>query len=511
MLSKQEQQELLALEQELGGLTPNEAQELDVLEQEVSSPTFSERVDQTVSGAAKKAMELSVQKIKGDITGAEFGYRMLGEAAAPVVGAPMGAVIGESVDAVSAADKLMGGYGGKALGAAGEFISPAVAPIAKAAEYVSEEFPRTTGVAVSTFNLGALGVPFAKYGEDILKNSYRAIRNIKPKKLKMMTPDDLREEGGRLMELADRQGGGVTPKFWQEYTDDLQKNIERLKDETWLQKLASVEGGDNNSVIKALGALTENLDDPKNFRSVMRADQILGELAESSLTQQGKYTAAGRDYLIMQHALRDKLAKSGPDVFLGKGKEAFDTLQKGRKIWGAQYRMQDIQNILDKSVGAQQPNTVIKNGFRRLRDNPKKMKNFSPDEQLFIRKAAETGFTEGTLKLAGSGLTPLLTGAAGSAGGAPFGFFGMGGGAAGGFAAGRVAQEGAKSVAEQIAREKGERALQSVVFGVQGQPVPVIAPYVGQAAVGTTKAILPMSAVEAYRQEEPLRDLRRRQ
>lgn len=507
MLTREEEQELIALEKELGALTPQEMQEMAMLEEAVASPTFSERMRQTVESAGTKGLELTHQALTGEITGPEYGYRMLGQVAAPAFGAPLGAAIGEGMEAISSADKLLGGYGASALKSAGEFVKPVVEPMAQAAEYVGENFPRTVGVAESTLNLGAVGIPFVKYGDDILKNSYKAIRNIKPKKLKMMTPDDLREVGGRLMELADRQGGGVTAKFWKEYADDIPKKIERMKDEPWLQKLATVEGSDNNSVIKAVNALTENLDDPKNFRSVMRADQILGELAESAVNNQGKYTAAGRDYLIMQHTLRDKLARASDDMFVGKGKEAFETLQQGKKVWSAQYRMQDIQNILDRSVGAQQPNTVIKNGFRRLRDNPKKFKNFTPDEQVFIKKAAETGFTEGTLKLAGSGLTPLLSGAVGGAGGSPFGFFGMGGGAAGGFAAGRVMQEGAKSLGEQIARSKGNRALQSVVYGVQGQPTPVIMPYAQQSLGGIGSALMPISAIESYQQEEPIRQL----
>ena len=72
--------------------------------------------------------------------------------------------------------------------------------------------------------------------------------------------------------------------------------------------------------------------------------------------------------------------------------------------------MKDIERIIKGAEGRPQPSTIIKNGFIRLRNDPKRFNKYSPDEQFAIKKAASTGTLEGFVKLSGSGLAPIGAG-----------------------------------------------------------------------------------------------------
>jgi len=422
---------------------------------------------------------------------------MAGEVGAPLIGAPLGAAMGEAAELIGNIDNAMGGYGKKALTKIAEtppakFVGGVLAQSGEKAIEFAEKYPEATGLLNATFNLGTLGIPFVKYGDDILTNSYKAIKNIKPNEYMRFTADELREKGGQMFELTSRQGGGVKPELWSDFVKNAQKKISNELDEPWLKSLSEV-GGESTAFDDAVKILSEIPEDPRSFLAIQKADKILGDLAESNILPNGKYTKAGKDFLTLQTTLRETLDNASDDLFIGNTREALEAAKEARKLWSASYRLDDIDRIMSKAEGALQPTTIIKNGFRRLRDNPKKMKKYTPEEQFYIRKAAKTGLVEGAINLSSSRLAPLMSGAVGLATGGP----------AGGLAVipAELMRRGAQQVGTDIAIRKGEQAARSVISTATGQVMPNVSPYLTEAGKAGFKTVAPISAMEAQRQE----------
>lgn len=504
-LTPEEQKELQGLESEFGNLTPDELGEMRAIEQSFAGTSYLDRLAASTEMASQKATELQNLRRSGEIGQPQYAYRMAGEVAAPLIGAPVGAAIGEAGELVSNIDLATGGYGRKAIGKigetkAGQFVGNVLSAAGEGASEFAQKHPELTGIANATLNIGTLGVPFAKYGDDVLEGTYKAIKNINPKEYMRYTADELREKGGQMFELASRTGGGVKPELWQDFIKDAQRKITKQIDEPWLKKLSQV-GGESSALDDALQILSEVPDDPRSFSAIKKVDEILGDLAEKNINNKGQYTRQGKDFLTLQMTLRDKVEKAADDMFIGKGKEALNASKEARKLWSASYRLDDIDRIMASAEGARQPTTIIKNGFRRIRDNPKKFKKYTPEEQFYIKKAAQTGVLEGINYLGSSRLMPIAATGLGVASSGPAG-------AAAAIPA-ELMRRGASQVGTEMALKKGEDAARAVISTATGQNAPQVYPYLMQAGKGAIYSTAPMGAVEAQRQESLMERARR--
>lgn len=504
MLTAKEQAELNQLHSEFQGLTPDEMNEMEAIEKSFEGTSFLDRVGATYERTGAKSQELQGLKDQGEIGTPQYLYRMGGEVAVPNLVAPLGAAIGEGAEAVSNIDKSLGGYGASAVDAIGQTgVMQAVGRGANAVGgYISElskEYPEQAGIANATLNYGSL-FPAAGLGKSALKDLGKSVKSMGKKDFAKISPDDLREMGSQAFQKADELGGGVKPEFWQDYIKSASLDLKSQTDEPWLKELAEA-GGESKALEKAVAAL-QNVDgDPKSFSSIKRADEILGDLAESNVNNMGKYNAEGRDFLTLQMTLRNKIADADKDMFFGEGKDAFSAADEARKLWSAQYRLNDIEQIMLKAKDARQPATQIKNGFRRLRSNPKKFKNYTPEEQFYIEKAASTGTVEGLFNLAGSGAVPIVAGAAGSVTAGPIG--------AGAMIPAYMMQQGAKKIGTDMAQSAGERAGQAVVSTATGQQIPDLLGGLSRAGGKSAAILSPAATIEATKQESLMDRARR--
>lgn len=503
-LTPEEQQELELLQTNVPDFSVDEQQELKILEQSLESDNFLDRTSRDLQNRENIAQDIRSQYQRGNIGGLEYGMQMAGKVGAGAVGDVAGQAIKSGVSMLSDIDSFLGGYGGKATGAAVDVISSIPTPSGKTLgeasgelfanlgdEYKSfaEKNPRAARNVEAATNLLMLGVPSSKYGDDILDSAVQTSKALTKKGTARMSADQVRAMGGALFEKADRIGGQLKPEFWDDYLNNLSKKMTRKSE---LGKGLEKATGSRQTLDKAIEALTEVQGNPQSLTAVKEADSILGELAESSIDSMGKYTREGKDFLQMQHTLRDMIEEAGDDMFVG-GREAFDTVKEARKMWAAAYKMDDVERIISKAEGAQQPSTIVKNGFRRLRDNPKKFKKFTPEEQFAIKRAAKTGSLEAFIKLSGSGLSPIIAGSAGFATGGAFG-------AAAAIPA-FAYRETMKGVADAMAATKGGRVLDVIQSQSVNQAPLMAAPYLRRGAADIAKTVAPIGTVQATQKE----------
>lgn len=121
-------------------------------------------------------------------------------------------------------------------------------------------------------------------------------------------------------------------------------------------------------------------------------------------------------------ALDDFIAKLGPDDVLTGDLEALKTaIPKAREVWGQMSRAQKLDDAIEAggdylSGGA----SGIRNQFKNLLRNPKRLRGFSEVEKAAMRSVVNGGPLEQLVTLAGGGMAQLGTIAAGGAvGGIP--------------------------------------------------------------------------------------------
>ena len=96
------------------------------------------------------------------------------------------------------------------------------------------------------------------------------------------------------------------------------------------------------------------------------------------------------------------------------GKEGFDALKEGRRLWSASRKLNDVERILARAELTDNPAVTIKAGFRNIVTNPGKVRGYTKQEVDLMRKAAKTGIVSDLLRITlGSRLIPIITAASG--------------------------------------------------------------------------------------------------
>jgi hypothetical protein len=275
-----------------------------------------------------------------------------------------------------------------------------------------------SGVAVGAL-LGPV-VPLAGAG----------LKSLNTKKI-VPSSDEIRTLGSKLFKQAEAEGGVILPDAADKFRDKVMNTLN-------LEGEAKIFAS-NPAAQKIAEQIGQFKGKPLNFETAKAIDEHLGDLAYDTMDTFGKLDSNGKKFLDLQRELRDAM-----DTLPNS-----PTIKEARKLWSASLKMQDVERILKKADGKEQPVTIIKNGFNALLNRGDKLKGYSKEEITAIEKAAQTGLVTDALKLAGSGLVPIASGVTGAAGG-PLG-------AAIGAATGYAVQQGSKAVgvARQTSRAKG--------------------------------------------------------
>lgn len=270
-----------------------------------------------------------------------------------------------------------------------------------------------------------------------------------------LSAQDVRSDASQLYKTAQEAGGVLSPETTNKWIDTA-KNI-----------LPQTEGGKavlgETAASKLAGRLEVLRDKPLDLQTAQEIDSSLGELASEQVhPTTGKLNAQGTKISEIQRSLRDTIENASSEDIAG-GKQGFDTWKDARSVWAKSARMAEIEKIINKADGADNPTTILKNGFRTLANNPSRLRGFSEDEMASIKEAAKTGVLGSALKFAGSRLiSSVVGGIAGAAGGGPLGS------AAGAIAGGLVGTP-ARAAAEALQRQRANRVLNTILQGKRPQ------------------------------------------
>jgi len=257
---------------------------------------------------------------------------------------------------------------------------------------------------------------------------YLANRII-PKKIP--SSEEMRKQASKIFKLSEESGVIVPAKEVDNFITNIKSNINT--------------GRAGNVGRKYMGLVDDVIEDIQNefqktdmsVQDINQLDSRLGDLIDSTMDDFGKVGARGRLLIQVQKSLRD-MFENLPGTELSK---------QAREAWAKSYRIRDIERVIEKSLGTDQPANTIKRGLNSLLRNKAKLNGYNKEEIKAIKEAARTGFPAEMLRTVGSRLV------------------GIGGTVMGG-APGAVASVGAGMLARDIGKNAAEdqalRAMQII-------------------------------------------------
>jgi len=315
---------------------------------------------------------------------------------------------------------------------------------------------------------GAIPVVGTSAGK-LAKGVKSELDSLMPKTAQSM--QDLRKAAKPLYDKF-TQSGGV-------YSDKLTNEIADLADAAKSQGIAG-------STKKADDALNEALDFYSSLRGKKLSPTDLQKLDQSFADDIAQFNKAGkfnfgRILNNLKYEMRDRAfdpVKAANYIESGSA-GSVEALKEANRLYAQSYKAADIEKILAKAKGTENPQTSIRTNLKNLLANDKKMKNYSPQEQAILEEALKRGATGGLVKLLGGRLTSTI---AGGMAGTPMGVAGTIAGAVAGKAAGGAAADVAGGI--QANRLRG--ALQQIQGGATqtsgGLPAVLSNPRAGQLA-----------------------------
>ena len=261
------------------------------------------------------------------------------------------------------------------------------------------------------------------------------------------TSEDVKALAREQYNIAEQRGGVLKPEFTDKFADQL----EGMRPQTEVGKLVAGE----TPITKLVERINEYRGKPISLQGAQEIDEYLGDLIDDFTDVRG-VTKQGKKLLDVQTAFRNMVEEVDDASVIG-GKEGFQALKEGRKLWSQQAKLRDIEKVVERAERMEQPAQGIKTGFRTLLGNDKRMRGFTAEERELIKKAADTGIPTDIIKSFGSRLIPIITAASGG------GFGGTMAATAASTAARNLASKIQVGKADEIARAISNRGVAPVV------------------------------------------------
>lgn len=275
---------------------------------------------------------------------------------------------------------------------------------------------------------GALGAAIPVAGQ-ILKS-----------KPAQVTAKQIRQAASQAYKKAAQQGGVLKSKVINSFIDEASS----LTPQTAEGKLLAGDDPFTKLVDNVKLLRNKNI----SLQGAQEIDEILGNKIDSFFDPKtGRLTKEGLKIQKTQQAFRKSIENAGVGDVVGS-KSGFDALKEGRKLWSQAAKIDDIERIIARADQADNPATALRSGFRTLSNNPSRLRGFTNEERLAIKKAAKTGIITDTLRVMGSRLLPI-------------GAMATGGGV-GGVAATQLGSISARGLAGKAQAKKAEKVLQTI-------------------------------------------------
>lgn len=256
-------------------------------------------------------------------------------------------------------------------------------------------------------------------------------RIVRPPEI-IPSADELRAAASGKYKLAVEKGGILKPQF----ADKFVSEIEKLTPQTEIGKIV---GGDS-PFTQAVEKISMIRNKPITLEAAQEFDELLGDMIDGFTDRTtGKLDKQGRKLYDVQSRFRNMIEKADESMIEG-GRDGFEALKEGRRLWSTSRKMADIQRIITRAEMTDNPATALKTGFRTLYNNPNRIKGYTMKERELIRKAATSSAAVDLLRTTlGSRLVPIIAGSTGNLGGA---------------VAGQAANMAARGAAERVQLNK---------------------------------------------------------
>lgn len=307
---------------------------------------------------------------------------------------------------------------------------------------------------------------------------------------------ELRAAASPLYEQFAQSGATFSPKLTNEIAD-------------------LAEAAKANGIAGATKKSDEALNEALNFYSSLRGKALgpedLQKLDQSFADDISRFNRAGeynfgRKLNDLKYELRSRAfdPENASNYISGGSPEAVNALKDANGLWSQSYKAKDIEKILAKAQGTENPQTSIRTGIKNLLANDKKMVAYSDEERALLQEAMKRGYAGGLVKLLGGRLTDSIAGGvAGLSAGGPVG-------AIAGTVAGKAIGGGMADLAGGIQANRLRTALGAMQSGApEAQAVNPLMATVGNTArpalgEASSALSLPKAAPQTVTNIEPL-------
>lgn len=438
-------------------------------------PGFVDRVKADMGKRIDMYETIDAARASGEIGPAQSAFQKIGKVGVGAINDVVGEGIASGYRGLMSLAPENVKRGEKALG---EAVAPVANKVSEAYGGFSQEYPNAARNIEAAANIASF-IPianaarpvFEKTGEATLKAANALdtkLGQIGTKKVRPINSEQMREIGGNLFQESERLGGVINPQAASGFIDDI---VGKTKPKTNWEQAAKVK----SEVDDIVGNLSQLRGQPMSLEAARGLDERIGELAYSPKNfAMGKFTPEGKQLLDIQHTLRDTIERAADSGMIAGGDAGVKAWREGQKVWSTSLRMRDLERIVENAQRAENPATAIKTGMRTLLRNANKTKGYTKQELAAIEHASRTGIVTDALRLAGSGLGPVIGGAVGgTVGGLTGGPVGAAAGAAAAAGPSYVIREGAKALAGARQTARAEKAIDVVRSRVFQQPAPV--------------------------------------
>lgn len=288
----------------------------------------------------------------------------------------------------------------RVVGAPGEALSAATTYLGEKTTDVTRS--PALGAAVKTvgdITPALLGPKSLPKGKPKLKGTYEP-------KPEAPTTAELSEAAAAAYKRADESGIAMSAESFDKMKGNLIADLQREGIDPTLHPKATAA---MKRVADKTGPIT--LKEAETLRRV--ASDAMDTLEKSDARNAGKIVDAIDDYI---ENIKDT------DLISGEAKDAA-ALAEARSLYSRKRKSEEMERLMER---AKLSPTGYENGlrieFRSLAKNDRKFRRFSKDEQAAIRRVAEGGPAENTLRLLGKAApTGVVSGGIGMAGGAAIG------------------------------------------------------------------------------------------
>jgi len=469
-LTPEEMAELTQLRAEQSDeLTPEEMQELEALRAEQdgqpAQPSLTPAQEYAKSNPIERTLGKTGKAVAGGLSSLVDTALLVPKTAALAAGMGLQAVgaegAGQSLIDLGTTPTMRDMTVGAIDNATGGKLKP-TGMIDKVGDFTGEVIAASAPVAQLASKIPVVGESIATVLDPARTVQQTALNALPTPQAPVARPtaEATKKQANAAYSRATELGGTLNAKATDSFLDDV---ATKVMPQT---KAGKALAGSDSPVSKIMQRLESLRGQAINLDEAQEMDEILGEAIDSEFGLKG-LSKQGKKLLDIQTSFREMIENASDDMLEGS-KEGFEAVKEGRTLWGRAMRMKDIEKIVARAEGAEQPASVIKNGFRTLANNETRMRGYSKAEKAAIKKMAHENLAMEAVR----GIASRLFGIGSAVAGGPKGYV-----------IGKGVEMGARGIRDASMRGRADSIL-DLVSGNAPTAEPLLTPQGGLATLG---------------------------